>query len=67
MKVTLSNSEYNFIKKKLKKNVNNIFTNDFKTFLNNRLKYNDGLGWFNGIEEIENIKIKSILKKLDNI
>ena len=64
MEITLTNSEYNFIKKVLKKDVNKIFTNKFKTFLKDRLIYNDGLGWYNGIEDIEDIKIKSILNKL---
>ena len=65
MKITLSNSEYNFIKKVLKKNVNNIFTNNFKTFLNNELYLNK----YNNIPNYNNriLKIKSILKKLDNI
>lgn len=65
MKITLSNSEYNFIKKVLKKNVNNIFTNNFKTFLNNELYLNK----YNNIPDYNNriLKIKSILKKLDNI
>ena len=65
MKITLSNSEYNFIKKVLKKNVNNIFTNNFKTFLNNELYLNK----YNNIPYYNNriLKIKSILKKLDNI
>ena len=52
MKVTLTNSEYNFIKKVLKKDVKKIFTNKFKTFLKDRLIYNDGLGWYNVIEDI---------------
>ena len=64
MKITLSNSEYNFIKKVLKKNVNNIFTDNFKTFLNNELylnKHNNITNYDNRIN-----KIKSILKKLNN-
>ena len=65
MEIILSNSEYNFIKNNLKKNLDDIFTLNFKEFLKNEIN----LSKYNDIPNIDNrvLKMKSILNKLNKI
>ena len=65
MKITLSNSEYNFIKINYKKYLKDIFNNNFINELNNEL---ENLNYY-AIPDTENrkLKIKSIINKLKAI
>ena len=67
MKLTLSNSEYNFITKVLKKDINNIFTNKFKEYLKNQLNkpIKEKINCYDVFDTIHKVAIiKSILNKL---
>ena len=65
MKITLSNSEYNFIKINYKKYLKDIFNNNFINELTNEL---ENLNYY-AIPNTENrkLKIKSIINKLKAI
>ena len=65
MKITLSNSEYNFIKINYKKYLKDIFNNNFINELNNELENLN----YHAIPNTENrkLKIKSIINKLKAI
>ena len=61
MKITLSNSEYNFIKRYKNLNIKDIFTDNFKKLLNKEMNFE----WENDKKSF--YKLKSILNKLNQV